>query len=611
MCGILGSINIEFNEETLNLMDHRGPDDFGLQKFSISNHNITFGHKRLSIVDLTKAGRQPMTSYCNEFEIIFNGEIFNHLELREKLKEISFNGTSDTETIINYISKYGISSVKEFNGVFSFAILDKRKSIIYIARDPFGVKPLYFYRTENSCVFSSEIKPILNICPNLGIDKKVIAETLKLRYAPSPDTLFSKIEKVTPGRLITIDFSQSEVKYQTNHYASSVPKTQKISFEKALDQYEFYFERAIKRQLLSDVELGVLLSGGIDSAMVAYYAQKHSIKPLKAFTVGFDGEDDSDEIEDAKYTANFLKLEHYYKKISFADFLSLIEKSVKIVEEPLGTTSIIPMYYLSELAKEHVTVVLTGQGADEPLGGYNRYQLEVLLPKIPKVMRPLITSIFKNSKNETLRRGANAIKFDAFLDRVLASYTLFDDATIKKLINENETYSKDRVSSTIKALNFDAEKTPLDRNLSIDLRMNLADDLLLYTDKITMHHSIEARVPMLDLEFIAFVESLPHSFKVKFSKTKIIHKALAEKILPSEIINRKKKAFKSPTKKWFEVHNKEILNLLTENNSKFSKYFNVIEVAKIIESHKLGINKEKEIFLLLNFYFWFKNFDGY
>src|SRR5690606_5585001 len=305
------------------------------------------------------------------------------------------------------------------------------------------------------------------------------------------------------------------------------------------------------------------------------YAQKHSAKPLKAFTVGFSTEDDSDEIEAAKYTAKSLGLEHYYKKISFDDFLSLIEKSVKIVEEPLGTTSIIPMYYLSELAKEHVTVVLTGQGADEPLGGYNRYQLEVLLSKTPKVIRPLISSVFKNSKNEILRRGANAMKFNVFTDRALESYTLFDNDAIKKLINENETYAKERIDSVIGSLDFDAEKTALDKNLSMDLRLNLADDLLLYTDKITMHHSIEARVPILDLELIAFIESLPHDFKVKFGKTKIIHKALAKKILPSEIINRKKKAFKSPTKQWFEIHNNKLLALLTNKNSKFSTYFNV------------------------------------
>src|SRR5690606_7431374 len=149
MCGILGSINIDFNEETLNLIEHRGPDDFGIETFNLSNQNITFGHRRLSIVDLSKAGHQPMTSYCHNFEIIFNGEIYNHLELREKLRDITFNGTSDTETIINYISKYGMESVKDFNGVFAFAILDKKKSKIHLVRDPFGVKPLYFYKTEN------------------------------------------------------------------------------------------------------------------------------------------------------------------------------------------------------------------------------------------------------------------------------------------------------------------------------------------------------------------------------------------------------------------------------------------------------------------------------
>lgn len=608
MCGILGSINSPFENDILSLIHHRGPDDSGLKKINLSNHLITLGHTRLSIVDLSITGHQPMYSSSGNFEIIFNGEIYNHSELREKLIDVSFKGTSDTESIINYIEKYGIESVKDFNGIFSFAILDRIQTKIYISRDPFGVKPLYIYKTENSCVFSSEMKPILALNPGLKVDKEIIAESLRLRYTPSPDTLVSGISKILPGEILEIDFSNKKLLYKNIQYTTSIPKTINISFDEALSQYEYYFENAVKRQLLSDVEIGVLLSGGVDSAMVAYYAQKHSEKPLKAFTIGFNDEDNADEIDDAKETAEFLGLDHYVKKISFSDFLKLTEDAVKIVEEPLATTSIIPMYYLSELASKHVKVVLTGQGADEPLGGYKRYQLELLFNKIPSFIKPILTRIFKNSKNSVLRRGSNSLKFTSFNERVLSTYTLFEKSTIFSLIGVNEKLAFKRIDTMISRMNFDSEKSSIDKNLSLDLRLNLADDLLLYTDKITMHHSIEARVPILDTELINFIESLPSNLKVKFRKTKIIHKALAMKILPSNIVNRKKKGFMSPTEKWFTQYNDEIFNLLTNDSSNFSTYFDVNEVGKIIKEHLTGINKEKEIFILLNYYYWMKNF---
>src|SRR5690606_2890882 len=265
-----------------------------------------------------------------------------------------------------------------------------------------------------------------------------------------------------------------------------------------------HLENAVKRQLMSDVEIGVLLSGGIDSALVSAIAQKNYNGKLKAFTIGFEGVHEMDEIEAAAETAEILGLEHFSKKISFDNFLSIFQETTRIIEEPLATTSVIPMYYLSQLASHYVKVVLTGQGADEPLGGYQRYQGEVIADKIP---RGLIQSSKKiiphlGVKNERILRSANSLGEKNDVRRFLNVYSIFDQNDIKQLLNIPEEKAFDLISYFYKILHSEQKKTSVERMMAIDVRMNLADDLLLYTDKITMNFSLECRVPMLDLELL-------------------------------------------------------------------------------------------------------------
>jgi len=609
MCGILGSINIKIDEESLNLIKHRGPDSSGIKNFSINQKNVFFAFRRLAIVDLTPTGNQPMASHCSRYEIIFNGEIYNHLELRKKLQGIIFKGTSDTETIVNYVSKYGIESIVDFNGIFAFSILDKKKALIYLARDPFGVKPLYIYKKGNFSMFSSEIKPILKHIPERRLNLMALAETLKLRFAPAPLTLFEGIEKIIPGTIVKIDLSNDNIQFSTHKYSKKIPNTKKISFTEALNQYEIHFENAVKRQLMSDVEVGILLSGGVDSALVAHYAQKHSGYNLKAFTIGFDNNTFANEINESIESAKYLNLDHYYKKIGFSDLLQTMNQSIKIIEEPLATTSTIPMIFLSKIVKDHVKVVLTGQGADEPLGGYKRYQLEIIRNKTPKAFHYIVNKTLSNVKLESIRRGAKTINQKGLIDRLSSGYSLFSDQEIQKLIGvrEDENKYKIHLNNMIDFLEFGDEKTDLEIQLGLDLRFNLSDDLLLYTDKITMHHSIEARVPILDLELIEFIESLPIDLKIRLNQGKYIHKKLAEKVLPKTIVYRKKKGFLSPTNEWFKTHNNEIVNMLVEDN-KFNSYFEIAEVKRILEQHIKGINNEKQIFLLLGIYYWLNNY---
>lgn len=610
MCGILGSINRVFNEKELDLIQHRGPDDFGIENYSVNSNIIVFGQRRLSIIDLSPAGHQPMNSICNDYSIIFNGEIYNHLELREKLPAtIKYKGHSDTETILYYLKEFGIDGIKDFNGIFAIAFLDKKKNKLFLSRDPFGVKPLYYYQDENSLIFSSEIRPIKSMIGSKTLNNKALASLLRLRYNASPDTLYSNINKLLPGHCCEIDLDEKKLHPIHSFYAKKLPVEKKESDVSLIHQYGIELEKAVKRQLISDVEVGILLSGGIDSAVVAALAKKHYKGRLKAFTIGFEGQFEEDEIKDAQVTAELLGIEHHVKKITFSDFLELIEECTKIVEEPLATTSMIPMYYLSKLASEKVKVVLTGQGADEPLGGYTRYKSEIVRQKIPGIITKLILPIVKilKIKNEKLLRGANSLAISDELNRFLAVYEIFSTDEIKKLISVEDSLSRTRINYFYDILNCKSKKQPVERMMAIDSRMNLADDLLNYTDKITMNFSMECRVPMLDIELIDFIESIPLHLKVNYNQGKLIHKEFAKTILPSEIINRPKKGFKSPTKVWFEKESEKLKDILLTPNSEFSKVFNQSYVSEIIMQHQKGYNKEKQIFLLLSIYYWLKS----
>lgn len=610
MCGILGSINRVFNEKELDLIQHRGPDDFGIENYSVNNNTIVFGQRRLSIIDLSPAGHQPMNSMCDDYSIIFNGEIYNHLELREKLPSTTkYKGHSDTETILYYLKEFGIDGIKDFNGIFAIAFLDKKKKKLFLARDPFGVKPLYYHQDGNSLIFSSEIRPIKSMVGSETLNNKALASLLRLRYNASSDTLYNNIKKMLPGHCCEIDLNDKNLNPTHSFYAKKLPVEKKESNISLLHQYGFELEKAVKRQLISDVEVGILLSGGIDSAVVAALAKKHYKGRLKAFTIGFEGQFEEDEIKDAQVTAEFLGLEHHVKKITFSDFLELIEECTKIVEEPLATTSMIPMYYLSKLASEKVKVVLTGQGADEPLGGYTRYKSEIVRQKIPRIITKLILPIVKilKIKNEKLLRGANSLAISDELNRFLAVYEIFSNDEIKKLISVEDSLSRTRINYFYDTLDCKSKKQPIERMMAIDSRMNLADDLLNYTDKITMNFSMECRVPMLDIELIDFIESIPLHLKVNYNQGKLIHKEFAKTILPSEIINRPKKGFKSPTKIWFEKESEKLKDILLSPNSEFSKVFNQSYVSEIILQHQRGYNKEKQIFLLLSIYYWLKS----
>lgn len=617
MCGILGGINVPAMENRLQFILHRGPDSNGSQMFCNDFHLIHLLHTRLSILDLSEAGHQPMMTSDGRGCIVFNGEIYNHDDIKSEISGVSFKGHSDTETIVNHFRQFGIlNTLEKLNGIFALAYFDIEANQLYLARDRFGIKPVYYFFRDNRLMFSSEIRPLLSDLDTY--DEGAFFNCLRMRYNPAPNTIYEGIHKVEPGEVITIDLSTSKLTLKKKYFVRKSRIGYRGGEKKQLvNEYGNLFEKAVTRQLMADVEVGILLSGGIDSALVGAIAKQHMKLPLKAFTIGFDnGEHQSDEVERAAETAQVLRLDHFSQRIRFSDFLASFRKIVRIVEEPIATTSIIPMFELSRLAASKVKVVLSGQGADESLGGYKKYRGLIALEKMRNVVPLVILTEHLGhlcKSREKLYRMFLAMHAKTQIDSYLAYNEIIPMEAATNLINsgrQKEVLSK--YDKQFKLMKTVLEKRfPDDTSLRYifpfyDTRTSLADDLLMYTDKLTMHFGMECRVPILDNDLMEFIESLKSSYKFNSVQGKIIHKEFARQYLPSSIIRRKKLGFQSPTEFWFRKHQMELKNLF-QCGIKFKSLFNISAIHEFIDAHVGGKNHEKQIFILLSIFFLMEN----
>jgi asparagine synthase (glutamine-hydrolysing) len=616
MCGIVGTVNEDITEDIVSLIYHRGPDEQRLVQKKFLNNKLYFGHTRLAIQDLSNAGSQPMSTNDGRYTIIFNGEVYNHYDLRKKIVGINFKGHSDTETILYYIAQNGIDAVSELNGIFAFAFYDNELGKLYLVRDPFGVKPLYYTAKENRLVYSSELR-ILTKLEKHNLDYGNLYTFLTLRFNPSPQTLFSTIKKLEPGHYI--EYSLRANKFIEKIFYSYIPKKEtKIREHEALDKYENLLIKAVERQMLADVPISVLLSGGVDSALVTKIAQDVSGKQLSTYTAGYDFISDANELKEAAETAKILGTKHHEVILDEKTFFETLPSLVKAIEEPLGSQSVYPINFLSKkIHEDGFKVALTGQGVDEPWSGYGRYNTEILFDKIENPLWHHFAFFHKFFKHDKLKRGFRALTSKNRLDRFIETYSVFNTSMIEKMTNNVFNDSHQNILQLLmldkfQYLNLNSYKG-VDAMSFLDSRMNLSDDLLLYTDKISMQHSLELRVPFLDLELMKFAESLPYYLKVNLFDNKILHKKLSEKFLPKEIIYRKKKGFYTPRKEWFRGKlGDKYLVLLLNDNGEFSKIFNKTYIESLFVAHKNGkVNYEKQIYLMVVMYYWMRCFiDG-
>ncbi len=594
MCGINGIIykdcrkvkreDIEIMNETLK---HRGPDDKGV----FLHKNVGLGHTRLSIIDLSRNGHQPMK--INEYIIVYNGEIYNFKELKkEYFKNEKFLSNTDTEVILRLFIKYGISILSKLNGMFAFCIYDIKKGKIYLARDRFGIKPLYLYEDKEKLIFSSEIKAILKITKDY-LNKEALKQFFQFHYIFNPYTPFKNIKKLTPSSYLEIDLNSWNTVNKTYY---QIAENSEITDEKtAIEKVEKILENSVQKRLISDVEIGCFLSGGVDSSLITVFASKNVDKQLKTFSITFKNLNNFfDESEYAKAVSKKYGTKHFEFSINFEDVFKNLEEIIYHLDEPLADTSIFLNYYISKYTKEYVKVSLSGIGGDELFGGYNRHQA-FLIAKRLKYLRFLRSLL---SKIEILGTGrTNRLKnYIRLIYKLISSLGNTADETYLNMISYNRLNDR----------NLGITDYTLKEILKFDLKHYLSDNLLNFTDKMSMAHSLEVRTPFLDYRLVNTAFSIGDFLKTTFFEKKIILKKLASKYIDKNIVYRRKQGFSAPIEIWFRQKGEEAIKNLID-----FKHLSQIIDKSIIEKDLYQFfhrNKDKslQIFSYIVFSIWYK-----
>ncbi|MBM4340563.1 MAG: asparagine synthase (glutamine-hydrolyzing) [Deltaproteobacteria bacterium] len=614
MCGIVGIVYSDNSRKVTevevtsmrDLLVHRGPDDQGF----FVDENVGIGHRRLSIIDLN-TGHQPMTNEDESLWIVFNGEIYNFQELRENLIQRGhvFRTRSDTEVILHLYKERGENCPVELNGIFAFVIWDKRNRSLFLARDHMGIKPLYYAMTMEAFLFSSEIKSIVRSGHiEARCNEEVIPEYFVFRHVSGENTLFKGVKSLLPGHSMVL----KDGAIRMNEYWSPFPKEaeKNISFETAAEELSWLIKDSVKKQMISDVPLGTFCSGGVDSSLVTAVATRLMNKPINTFSVGFY-EDGYDETSYAQLVSKQYGTNHHEVKVSNQEFADLLPQMIWHNDEPLNFANSIQIYAISKLAKEHVTVVLTGEGADELFGGYPRY----LLPRVSGWFRT-IPSFLRNG----ILRGGGLLE-----DHRLEKIGRFSNYSLDEAILYNSSFlDKDFIQEVLPSCSFNGfpyRQDNLLKGKSLSMgsinRLSLLDQqnylvsILMRQDKMSMAASIESRVPLLDYRIVEFANRLPSSYKINRFRTKFIIKKVAESYLPGTIINRNKSGFGVPLAQWFREQ-KGMGSLLEEISVEFKKedLIKKDRFIKFVSEHKTGkVDHSELLWTSLNFYLWRKVFS--
>ncbi len=627
MCGINGiafssrsgqRVNERILAKMRDVITHRGPDDFG----EFIDENIGLGHRRLSIVDVAH-GQQPMFNEDKSCVIIYNGEVYNHADYRAELisKGYKFQTHCDTETILHLYEEYGTNCVEKLRGMFAFAVWNRREKSLFIARDRLGVKPLYYVHDEQgNLFFASEIKSLLQAnAVKPEINYNALPDQLANHGTSAEETLFKNVKRLLPGH--TLLWHDGKIRLEQFWDVSFEPKHDVKSDKDFVEEWRELFKESVKLRLMADVPLGMFLSGGIDSSAICAMMAEMVSEPIKTFSVGFK-EREANEFEYARIVSKAFKTEHHEITITPEQFFNELPNLVWHEDEPLGFIASVPLYFVSKLAQKHVKVVLTGEGSDEILGGYGRYQKTLTLLRYGKKYETLTPNFLRNIVKNNVENLPMSQKLKrTFLARSADIENLYFDnfAIFTKQMQEKLLTAKTKARISEKnpynELQNWLEQTDandlLDQLLYADTKTYL-HELLMKQDQMSMAASIESRVPFLDHKLVEYTAKLPQKFKIRGRETKWILREAMKGILPEEILTRSKMGFPVPIGNWFRGEFKHIVDEYVLGERSFRRgIFEPDFVREIVQRHNAGENHAERLWFLVNFEIWQRRFiDG-
>ena len=608
MCGICGFFGKKKNkreivEKMKEKLVHRGPDAQG----SFVNDSVALGFRRLSIIDL-EGGLQPMKSSSQNLTVVFNGEIYNYQELREQMereKKILFVTRSDTETLVNGLEAYGPAFVEQLRGMFAFAVWNEKKEELMLARDFFGIKPLFYTVVDGNFVFASEIKSILQFP---GVPKKLneraLEQYLSFQYSVLEETFFEGIYRLPPGCMLFY----RQGKYEICRYFQ--PKLQPeagCSLADMEKKLESVLKKSVRRHMVSDVEVGTFLSGGVDSGFIAVLSGAKM-----AFTVGFlDGNSGYNEENRAREVARYAHLSYHMHTIGKKEFWDVLPKVMYALDEPSGDASAVAMYFLAAKASRYVKVVLSGEGADELFGGYNIYREPLALQKVAWIPEKIRRAVSRQAKKLPDRRGKSFLirAGQRVEERFIGNAHIFTDEERRELL-KNPTDTPSCQEFLRKTYEEAAGLSDPEKMQNIDLKYWLAGDILLKADKMSMAHSLELRVPYLDKEVFALAAALPAAAKANARMTKIALRQAAARTLPPAAAARKKLGFPVPVRDWLrqEPYTSRVRAVFSRPAA--GEFFNVRLLHTMLNHHLHGGDCWRQIWCVYSFLIWYEQFFG-
>ena len=619
MCGICGQYNFRdrapVNRRTIERMTssivHRGPDDEGYHVAGA----IGLGFRRLSIIDLA-GGHQPMSDQGNTVWVVFNGEIYNFPELRRELEGFGhlFRTACDTEVIVHGYKQWGDDVLNRLNGMFGLAIWDAQKQRLVIARDPFGIKLVYYKIVAGTLYFGSEIRPVLaGTEESVEVDPTALNLFLRYRYTPSPYTIYEGVRKLAPGTMLTVENGIYRVSRWYTY--KPTPFSPMKSVGEAQEELAELYKRSMKRHLLSDVPVGLLLSGGVDSGLLLALMDLYG-KSWRTYTVGYGSSFDDDELSDARETAAIFSTRHSEVLLDRGTFEKALPRIVSCLEEPIASSSIVPMYFVCQRARQDVKVALIGQGPDELFGGYRRHlgvRYAGIWRGLPAWLRgPAASAISALPRNEMLKRGVYSLNVSDRMRRYQHVFSLLPGNEVDALFQDGMLASGagDKILESWQ--DFPALTSELDDLGAfqfLELRSSLSDELLMFADKLSMAQGLEARVPYLDKEIVEYVERLPANFKVRNGSQKWIHRQVCKALLPKTILGRKKRGFAvNVVDDWFRgAMSRKMKETLLDRESRIYQYLRPAAVESIFTKHSSGqSDNHKILFSLVVFEEWLR-----